>query len=136
MRSLILNRPFGLLRAPSLTLASGEGSAPGVSPDTHHQRFSHQVVALVALDLHSAPGGQAVLLHLAVQHLFGGVAASSRGHCGPQQRLTSPAKAKTPRPRRGNLFLHSHAGVGRLQVPLARQETLFGPTSRRPASHT
>ena len=121
---------------PPLTLASGEGSTPAVSPDAHHQRFSDQIVAFVALDLHGAPGVQVVLLHPAVQHLFGCVAASNRRRCGSQQRLSSPQHARTARRIDRKLFIHWHAGVGRLQVPLARQDTLSGPTSSSPASHT
>ena len=59
-----------------LTLAAGEGGAPGVAPHAHHQTISHQVVALITQELHSAPGAQAVLLHFAVRHLSRADAAS------------------------------------------------------------
>lgn len=59
-----------------LTLAGGESGAPGVAPYAHHQRISHQVVAVVTLELQSMPSVQAEFLHFTVQHLFGADAAS------------------------------------------------------------
>lgn len=121
--------------AASLTLAGGESGAPGVPPDTHHQRFPHQVVAFVALDLHSAPGVQAAFLSPAVQHVFGRVAASGRRHCGGgngDSQTWQPHKSEVMEP---NISLRSQVGAGALQVPLARQESVFGPTSCSPASH-
>lgn len=59
-----------------LTLAGGESGAPGVAPYAHHQRISHQVVAVVTLELQSMPSVQAEFLHFTVQHLFGADAAT------------------------------------------------------------
>lgn len=83
-------RPLRVLSP--LTSAGGERGAPGASADAHHQRLPHQLVAFVALDLHSAPGVQVVLLHPPVQRLFGHVAASSLRRCGWRRRLNNPAK--------------------------------------------
>lgn len=60
-----------------LTLAGGEGGAPGVGAHTHHQRLSHQPVAFITLELHSAPGVQVVFQHFTVKHLLQAVATSA-----------------------------------------------------------
>lgn len=66
-----------LSRSEELTLTGGEGGAPGVSSHTHHQRISHQSVAFITLKLYSTPSVQVVLLHFAIEYLFGAYTASS-----------------------------------------------------------
>lgn len=63
-----------------LTLAGGEKGAPRIAPNTHHQRVSDQVVALITLELQSASCVQVVFLHFAVQDVFWAVAAFHRWH--------------------------------------------------------
>lgn len=63
-----------------LTLASGESGAPRVAPNARHQRVSDQVVAYIALELHSTPCVQGKFLHFAMQNLFGAVTAFSNWH--------------------------------------------------------
>lgn len=123
-----------------LTLAGGESGAPGVAPYAHHQRISHQVVAVVTLELQSMPSVQAEFLHFTVQHLFGADAASDHW----QDRKTTGMWCQTCLMHRRPFtsFAHclpsipSHVGTGRLHVPLSRQVSVSGPTSCSPGSHT
>ena len=52
IKSVVLH---ACLSVVCLTLAGGEGGAPGVAPQTHHQGVSHQPVAFVTEELHGAP---------------------------------------------------------------------------------
>lgn len=69
-----------------LTLAGGESGAPRVAPNARHQRVSDQVVACIALELHSAPCVQGKFLHFAMQNLFGAATAFSNWHERGKQR--------------------------------------------------
>lgn len=70
-----------------LTLTCGECGAPDAAPHAHHQRISHQVVAFVALELHSASCVQVVFLQFTIQYLFRGVAAFGHWHEGKEWGL-------------------------------------------------
>lgn len=101
-------------------MAGRESGAPGVSSDTHGQWISSQAVSFIALELDSVARVQVELVHFAVLHLFGALAAFGRWKQGADctQVKDSGGAGECWRPK-GPIYIRSHVGAGRLHVPLA-----------------